>query len=478
MTIDHAALAPLYALSGAILLIFVLDLVPVPRIVLLGVGFAGLGVTAALATTVADERRSFCTEQLCSYVTSRESRIAAAALCATVAIVLGLSVPWLRENRDRAAEYLFLLLGSLLGAICVLGARDVLTLIVALELLTLPLYVLVAFGSRGSSGSVTFFVLSVVSTSVTLLGVALLYAVSGQVHFSALAQASIADDAAPLAALGAALFVAGLAFKLAAVPFHAWAPTTYDSAPIPVTTYLATVSKVGGLFAFVLALNTARSHLSSPGALVSVIAVLTIVIGSVAALRQVRTLRLLAWSSVAQLGYVVAPLVTADGAQAAFAYLAFYVPISLVVFGALLALRGVDDGGTLADLQGVARNRPVLAAIVLFGLLGLAGIPPALAGTWAKVAVVSSLFDGSVGWIEGIVSAAVAIGIVVGAAVYLRLARAMFVAGPPVRRVPISAWIWCALGLSVIATVIASVWPDEIFEAATDVANSLASQVS
>ena len=230
--------------------------------------------------------------------------------------------------------------------------------------------------------------------------------------------------------------MAGLAFKVAAVPFHAWAPATYDGAPLPVAAYLSTASKLGGVVTL-LAVVHGVLPAGDTGPVLAVLAVLTMTVGNVVALRQTRTVRLLAWSSVAQAGYVLAPLgALAAGAPgpwtpervdalaaATLAYAAFFVLLELAAFAAVVALRPVAaDGGELADLHGVARRAPWVSGMLAFALIGLAGLPPALAGLFAKVTVVRALVDGGTSWLALVV----ALNAVIGLAYYVRVTASLY----------------------------------------------------
>ncbi len=302
------------------------------------------------------------------------------------------------------------------GGVVLGSARDLITLVIGLETLTLPLYVLVGLrrrSLRSAEAAATFFVVCVVSTAVTLLGAALLYAVTGALHLDRLAAAlGNRDDLRdlPLTAAAVALVVVGLAFKVAAVPFHAWAPATYDGAPDPVAAYLSTASKLGGVLALLLVtVGALRPYLDVAGPLLAGVAVLTMTVGNLVALRQTRMVRLLAWSSVAQAGYILAPFgvfATATGRSDAdvraavvgiVGYTLFFVLINVGAFGAVVAWRGARDGGELGDYRGVARRSPWVAAALVLALAGLAGLPPGLAGLFAKVTVVRALLDGSPG---------------------------------------------------------------------------------
>jgi NADH-quinone oxidoreductase subunit N len=279
----------------------------------------------------------------------------------------------------------------------------------------------------------------VVATSVTLLGAALLYASTGVVHLNQLAavlDGGVPAALQPMATVAVVLVVAGLAFKVAAVPFHAWAPSAYDGAPVPVAAYLSTASKLGGVVAilYVVVLGLVP-WLDVVGWLLAVLAVATMTVGNLVALRQRRMVRLLAWSSVAQAGYILAPLgvfAVASGrtdealalaVTATIAYAIFYVLIELAAFGSVVAMRGGDaDGGSIEAYRGAARRAPLVGAAFTLALVGLAGLPPGLAGMFAKVAVVRSLLGGGAGWLALIV----AVNAVIGLAYYLRAAALMY----------------------------------------------------
>jgi NADH-quinone oxidoreductase subunit N len=308
---------------------------------------------------------------------------------------------------------------------------------------------------------VTFFVVSVVATAVTLLGAALLYAATGAVHLDHLA-ARLGSGGGPvpgtaaLATAGAVLLVSGLAFKLAAVPFHAWAPAAYDGAPLPVAAYLSTASKLGGVVALLYVVVTGlRPALHVAGPALAALAVLTMTVGNLVALRQRRMVRLLAWSSVAQAGYILAPLggfAVASGragdaltvaVAATVAYTIFYVLMELAAFGAVVALRPAGgDGGAIADYRGVARHARWTGAAFVLALVGLAGLPPGLAGLFAKVVVVRSLLGGGAGWLAVVV----ALNAVVGLAYYVRVAAALY--APPAAGIGASPGAVLGIGTS------------------------------
>ncbi|WP_432831986.1 NADH-quinone oxidoreductase subunit N [Dactylosporangium sp. CA-092794] len=443
MSIDHVALIPAYIAAGTALLALVMDLIVPgrrgPVMVVTALGMGGTAAAAIWAGVAGEHRASFCVgPDRCSLVLDPAAAIATAVFAALALGALALSVPLLRTGQVPVGEYSFLLAASLAGAVVLGGARDLITLIVALETLTLPLYLLVGLrrGNRdGAAAAVTFFVVSVASTAVALLGAALVFTATGGVHFGDIAAGRVVPEAEPLLKVGVVLLLTGLAFKVAAVPAHAWAPATYDGAPLPVAAYLSTASKLGGVVALLLVgVSAARPVLATSGWTLAVLAVLSMTVGNLVALRQRRMVRLLAWSSVAQAGYLLAPLgalIAADGVTpllvaAVVGYTFFYVVLEFSAFAALVAVRGAGDGGAIADYRGLARRSPWLAAALVLALAGLAGLPPGLAGLFAKVAVVRALLGGDATWLAVVV----AINAVIGLAYYVRVGAGLFAAGP------------------------------------------------
>jgi NADH-quinone oxidoreductase subunit N len=421
VSIDHVALIPAYLAAGTAVLVLLFDVV-LARFSLV-VGAVGALATAAGAFWLATSspRSAFCGVG-CSFVVSPRSAVLMGVFALLTFAVLALSVP----VRAPVGEYCFLLTCSMTGGVVLAGAGDLITLIVALETLTLPLYVLVGLRRdlASADAAVTFLVVSVVSTAVSLLGAGLLYAATGAIHFSAFS-VEVPPALRPLAVVGIVVLIGGLAFKVAAVPLHAWAPTTYDGAPLPVAGFLSTASKLGGLVALVYVVPLDRDVAVVA---VAVLSLLTMTVGNLVALRQRRMVRLLAWSSIAQAGYMLAALVVPDGGATALTYAVFFVALELAAFGAVIALRPVSsDGGSLADYAGAGRAAPWRSAVLLLALAGLAGLPPGIAGLFAKVAVVRSLVDSNATWLAVVV----AINAVVGLAYYVRAGAGLFAARQP-----------------------------------------------
>jgi NADH-quinone oxidoreductase subunit N len=480
--IDHVALLPAYLAAGAAVLVLLADLIVARHAVTIAVTALGAAATAIGAGVLGwsgGPRQTFCTPAGCSYYWTGRSALVAVAFGLLTLAVLALSGPLLRAGGTPVGEYCFLLACSMTGGVVLGAAGDLITLIVALETLTLPLYVLVGLRreSRASAeAAVTFFVVSVIATTITLLGAALLYAVTGAVHLASLAQA-LADPAQasdlPLTPVAVGLIVVGLAFKVAAVPLHAWAPVTYDGAPVPVAAYLSTASKLGGVVAL-LAVVQKPLPPEVTGPVLALLAVLTMTVGNLVALRQTRMVRLLAWSSVAQAGYILAPLgaltLVAEGridqvgaVGAALAYAVFFVVIEIAAFGAVIALRPPGaDGGRIDDYRAAARRHRWVGAAFALALVGLAGLPPGLAGLFAKVTVIRSLLADGAGWLAVVV----ALNAVVGLAYYVRVAATLYAPTPTTRTAARPSWtVAAALGGATAVAVLVGFAPQVVLDA-------------
>lgn len=348
-----------------------------------------------------------------------------ALVSALVALVLAWP-DWAAAGR-RTAVLAALVLAATAGIVAVPAAGDLGTLLVGLELATLPTVALVALERRhregaAVAGAVALLTTSLVSFALLALGAALWVAATG----SALLRTGL-DVAAPgpgraaLLLLAAVFALAGLGFKLSAAPFHAWTPVTYARAPLPVTVFLAGASKVaalGGMLVVVQAVAS-ESRVATTLLMIGLVAALSMTLGNVMALRETHLVRLLAWSAVAQAGWVVLPLSTASGraARASAGYLAVYVVATLLAFVVVAALmRTSGAGALLEDHRGLARRRPLVAAALGMALLTLAGLPPAVVGLVAKVVALRPVAGEGTWWLAVVAALNVALGI----AVYLR----------------------------------------------------------
>ena len=346
----------------------------------------------------------------------------AVVLAAGLGVVL-LSAHGLLDPRIAPGEFHFLLLSALCGATVLAAARDLATMVIALELVSLPSFAMVALrrDRRGSEAALKAFLVSVLSTAVMLFGISYLYGVTGSLHLSAVASRLPAHGDQHRVAYAAGLFVlVGFAFKIAAVPFHAWLPDTYVGAPVEVTAFLAVVSKSAGVAGLVVLLTRGVPGLDLR-VVIGLLAVITMTVGNVAALRQVEAVRLLAWSSIGQVGFLLAPLAAGD-VRAVVAYLAGYVVVTLGAFGVVAVVQRHRPAGKLSDYRGMVRTEPGVGASLVLFLLVLAGLPPGLVGLFTKFAALQAVVDANLGWL----AAAMVLNVVIGLAVYLRWVAELF----------------------------------------------------
>lgn len=501
--IDYAAMAPLLVVSGMALVVLVADLfLPLARRGL-ALWLAVAGAVAALIAIAAvgpGERGTFCTPAAalpgrvrvgpsCSYVVDHFTVLFGMVFCLAAVVVLLLSMAPLAQDRLPAGEYGFLVLCSLAGMLTLAGARDLVTIVVSLEVLTLPLYVLVGLrraDPRSAEAAVKFFLISVLSAAVTLYGASLLYGLTGSLHLdriaAALAQREDLRDL-PLTAAAVLLVLVGFAFKVSAVPFHWWAPDTYQGAPVPVAAFLSTASKAAGVAGLLLVLLAGfRPYADVWGPVLAVLAALSMTLGNLVALRQRHMVRLLAWSSVAQAGYILLPLGVAAGSAgrsgavlrtagaASLSYLSLYVAMNLGAFACVAWASRRTPRNALEDYRGLVRRSPLVAVALAFFLLCLAGLPPGFAGLFAKVVVFRATLVGE----ARILALIMAVNTVIGLYYYLRVAASLFAAPgaeeaqeaePPARRpAPSTARpLAVAVGLTAVATIALGFAPQVVF---------------
>lgn len=443
--IDHIGLLPAYIAAVTACLALVADLVAPGRwtlpAIVGAIGAAATGVTAAIVGA-GHQRSSFCLSGGgCSYRADALAAMVAVLFAVLTIGALGLAVPVLRDRILPSGEFCFLLACSMTGGVMLGGARDLVFVLVAVETITIPLYALVGLRreARAAEATLTFFITSVVATSVALLGAGLLYAATGTVNISRLG-AALAADGRPdgvnaLIPVGIVLLLVGLAVKVAAVPVHGWAAPTYDGATLPVAAFLSTASKLGGITSVLIVVSALRTRLDVVGPTLAIIAVLTMTIGNLVALKQRRMVRLLAWSSIAQGGYLLAPLgaLAISGAKlsqliaATLAYTVFFVVLEFGAFASLIAVRGPADGGEINAYRGIARRNWWVGTALVLALTGLAGLPPGVSGLFAKVMVVRALVGAGGTWLAVVV----ALNAVIGLAYYARLIQVLFSRSQP-----------------------------------------------
>ncbi|MGH3471529.1 MAG: NADH-quinone oxidoreductase subunit N [Nocardioidaceae bacterium] len=385
---------------------------------------AGLAFTSELAGS---HRSAFCLASAggsggppsCSWVVDNTTVVWWVIMLAAVGLVVLMVQPAAASGEMPAGELHFLLLSSATGALVVAASGDLITLLVAMEAVSLPAFALVGLrrrDRRGAEAALKFFIASVVATAFSLLGISMVYGATGSVVASRVSGVLANGTAVtPVAGVGMMLTVVALGFKTAAVPFQVWVPDTYVGAPIPIAAYLSVVSKAAGLAGLVIVfVRFFPAYFDTWSTVLAVAAALTMTVGNLAALRQQHAVRLLAWSSVAQAGYLLVPL-AAGGSRtdlgALQSYAAMYVIVNVCAFAVVLLAAG-HGAVRVGDFAGMMRRHPWPAAALGFALLCLAGLPPGVIGLVAKVVIFQSAVDGNLTWLAVVMAVNVAIGLV------------------------------------------------------------------
>ena len=349
-------------------------------------------------------------------------------------LIIGLfSYIYFEEREENPKEYYILLFLATLGAAILTISRHFISLFIGLELLSVSLYALIAYlrtRNNAVEAGMKYLVLAALSSAFLLFGMALIYMDTGSMEFAAIAQKISGDPAASaLVIMGAGIMIVAIGFKLALVPFHLWAADVYQGAPTPVTLFIATVSKIG-VFAvlarFALAIDL--QHYPQAGTIFSVLAIASMIVGNVLALRQQNIKRLLAYSSIAHFGYLLVAFLTGGGAgvEAAVFYLLSYSITLLSAFGVVTLLSTRQrDAEELTIYRGLFRKDPLMAAVLTVALFSLAGIP-LTAGFPAKFFVLTAGVRQQL-WLPVIV---LVLTSVIGLYYYLRVITILFEVAP------------------------------------------------
>ena len=424
--VDYHAIAPEVVLAGGLVLLLLLDLflsdarkwvlTPVASFTLLGAFIPVL--TVALGTDGAREMFDG------RYVVDDFSLVLKALFLLAGYVVVLISADHIREGNYHEGEYWFLLLTSILGMVMMASSRDLVSIFVSLEFLSIPAYMLAAWKKRdpkSNEAGIKYYLLGVFASAVMLYGMSLLYGIAGSTKLVDIGTA-LGENLTSIRALAVLFVVIGFAFKISAVPFHTWAPDTYEGAPTPVTAFLSVASKAAGFVALVTVV-----FVGFPGShevwqpVFWILSALTMTVGNVMALRQSNIVRMLAYSSVAQGGFILMPLAVAgiEGVQQAalrsvVTYLLLYAATNLGVFGIIIAVARKTRSGEISSYGGLFGYAPGLAALMTIFMASLAGIPP-LGGWFGKFTAFQALISAGTNWsyalaVIGAVNSVVAFG--------------------------------------------------------------------
>ena len=410
-TIDYFGLAPELVLAGGLCLVLMLDLFIDERKKWMLTAITSFTLLAAmvpvlmLALSETEVRTMFDGR----YVVDNFSLVMKAVFLLAGYVVVLLSSSHIEQGEYWRGEYWFLLLTSLLGMLMMASSRDLVSIFVALEFLSIPAYMLAAWRKRdpkSNEAGVKYFLLGVFASAVMLYGMSLMYGVANSTLLTDIgAKITATGEFSAVHALAVVFVIVGFAFKVSAVPFHTWAPDTYEGAPTPVTAFLSVASKAAGFVALVVLLYTAfplAQDIWQP--FIWVLSALTMTIGNVLALKQHNIVRMIAYSSISQGGFVLMPLAVAGLAgsgttalRSVVLYMIVYAATNLGVFAIILAVSNKTRSGEISSYGGLFSYAPTLGVLMTLFLASLAGIPP-LGGWIAKFVAFQSLIQSQSTW--------------------------------------------------------------------------------
>ena len=471
-SVDVTAILPEIILAGTIVLVLIVDAFLSNKRKWLAMPIAFAGVLAALIATmtlVGDTRVTFGG----AYVVDDFAVLFKTFFLSVALIVLMMSSRYFREGRFYQGEFYFLLLTSFLGCMMMPSSRDLLMLFISLELVSAPGFLIAAFRKsdpRSNEAGIKFFLIGVLSTAIMLYGMSLIYGVTGSLNLAEIGRVLsgvLPAGQEPLVFAAILFIVAGVAFKVSAVPFQFWAPDTYEGAPLPVAAFLATASKAAG-FAGLLQLMfvafPAQYEFWTP--IFATLSILTMVIGNFVALQQRQIVRLLAYSSIAQAGYMLLPfaLVSADPATnaSAFAasvtYILIYSIMTLGAFAVVVAMSRDARSLQITDFAGLGKRAPLIAVPMTVFMISLAGIPPT-AGFWGKFLVFRAAIErGEIGIVLAVVMLVTS---VVSLYYYLAVPKQMLFAEPDTeRRIAAPTLVTAVTVLATVAVIAVGLWPE------------------
>jgi NADH-quinone oxidoreductase subunit N len=361
-----------------------------------------------------------------------------AILTAAFAVLLSIREP--AAEQVGSGEYHALLIGSVLGMVLLAQAQNLVSFFVAIETLSIPLYILCATNMRREKSlesGLKYLIVGSLGSATLLYGMSFLYGGSGSTDFAGIAAGisrnGLLDD--PLVLVGIGMTAVGLAFKTSIAPFHQWTPDVYEGAPTPITSFMAVATKAAAFAVFIRFFDVALAPQANEWQpALAVLAALSIVIGNVGALGQDSLKRLLGYSGIAQAGYILGGLVVASeaGVNALVFYLAGYALMNLAAFAVVIAReRETPYGDDIRAVQGLGRERPLLAWPLTISMLGLAGLP-ATVGFIGKLYLIEALVEGDYTWL----AVFIAVGTMISLAYYLRVVAAMWMGGESAKAVP------------------------------------------
>lgn len=478
---DYHALAPDFIVAGTVLAVLGADLFLPPSRKWVSAAIGILGLTLALIPifTLAasdDQVRAMLDG---SYVIDDFALVLKVFFILTGYVVLLMSVAYVEGDRYYQGEYYFLVLASLLGGMVMASSRDLVSLFVGLELVSGPAFLLAGWrkaDSRSNEAALKFFVIGVLSAAILAYGMSLVYGMTGSLNFDDIRSASASVAEEPVFVLGILLVLVGFGFKVSAVPFHFWAPDTYEGAPTPVTAYLSVGSKAAGFVGILLV-----SYIAFAGApdiwgpALWILAALSMIVGNLVALRQENIVRLLAYSSIAHAGFMLVPFAAAglvegeslnQAFEATVSYVLIYGIMNLGAFAVVIAGARRTGSGRISDWAGLGSYAPGIGVLLTLFFFSLAGIPP-LAGWYAKFVMFLAVLQNANGWTVTLAAIA-ALNAVIALYYYARVVQSVWMDAAPAERTadpapaPVAPSLTLAFGMLAVAVVVVGVYPEAI----------------
>lgn len=476
--VDILRLSPEIALTVAASIIIVADLFARNKVILPILALLGLAVSAGLSLALlGNQGPGFFTLLLID----QYALFFKLFFLGVAALIVLSSIGYARKFAHHQGEYYALLLASTSGMMLMASARELIAIYIALELTSIPLYILAGFlkDAKSTEASLKYLLLGALSSAILLYGMALIFGATGTTDLGQIVQAVRNDGGTlrPLLLLGVIFIVAGFGFKISAVPFNMWAPDVYEGAPTPVTAFLSVGSKAAGFAVILRVFFTFGADFSGAPVLINwpliwaILAALSMVVGNLVALVQTNVKRMLAYSSIAQAGYMMIGIATPGiGSHAVLFFMLSYAFTNLGAFICIIAISQRINSDEISDFAGMIRRSPFLAIMLTYCLISLTGIPPT-AGFFAKF----YLFYGGVqgGLVPLVLIAVVASAI--SAFYYLKIVRAMLLSPAPADAPPVSASPAASLAivLSVLGVLVLGVYPTLVLDALNLAAKSV-----
>jgi NADH-quinone oxidoreductase subunit N len=474
---DYHALAPEIILTATIVVVLIVDLFVGPSKKFIVNQLAGVGILGSFVPIVTLAAKGISGHPRSmfggAYVVDVFSLVVKALFLGIGYVVLLMSANYIEEGDYYEGEFVFLILSSLLGMLVISSSRDLIGIFIALELLSIPAYMLAGWRKRdlrSNEASLKYYLLGVLATAVMLYGMSLIFGATGTTLLTGInKKLDVASNLEPLVTIGIFFVVIGFAFKISAVPFHFWAPDTYEGSPTPVTAFLSVASKTAGFVALLELVYIGflgRNDVWTP--LFWILAALTMTVGNLIALRQTNIVRMLAYSSIAQAGYILVPFAVAgtnlkaqqDALTASIVYLLLYAAMNLGAFAVVIAVARKTRSGEIRSYGGLINYAPGLTWMMIAFMASLAGIPP-LGGWFAKFYVIRAALDaGTPG--ATVLVIILAVNSVIALYYYMNVVRVMWSSPVPDEdrspiRVP--ATLATSIGICVVVVVAIGVYP-------------------